>query len=237
MTTVRELIQSSLRLITVLGAGENMTAEDGNDALKTLNQMLESWAADGTIINSKSLDTKALSSGVNSYTMGVGGDINTSRPAVITFATITQGTTDYPLNVWSYDVYATVENKNFQGLPTDLYVNNGSSLLTLVLDPVPYAGLTLSIYSEKPLSTLALNDVISLPPGYERALRFNLAVEIAPEYEREASQTVMFKADESLRAIKRNNQQYAEAVSGVDYALSPSFNNEGPGAYNIFRGY
>jgi len=55
MTTVRELIQSSLRLITVLGAGENMTAEDGNDALKTLNQMLESWAADGTIINSKSL--------------------------------------------------------------------------------------------------------------------------------------------------------------------------------------
>lgn len=237
MTTVRELLSSSLRLITVIGAGETMTAEDASDGLKTLNQMLESWSADGTVINSKSVDTISLTSGDAVYTMGVGGDINAARPAVINFITVKQGDSDYTLNVWGSEVYATVENKVIQGLPQDVYVDNGSALLTLTLSPVPYAGLTMSVYSEKPLSTLTLDTVLSFPPGYEKAVRYNLAVELAPEYEREASATVQRVAHESLLVIKRNNSQYAEAVSAVDAALDSSFTNGGPGNYNIYRGW
>lgn len=237
MTTVRDLIASSLRLISIVGAGETMAAEDANDGLSSLNQMIASWSADGQVIYSRSVDTKALSAGVQTLTMGPSGDINTSTPAFITDATITQASIVTPLNIWASNVISTQGFPTLQGLPTDLYVNNGTPLKTLQLYPVPYGGLTLTLYSMKPLSTLALNDVIDLPPGFERALKYNLAVEIAPEYEREANKTVMNIAFDSLAAVKRNAQEYSQAVSAIDPALSQRYMNGGYWGFNIYGGY
>jgi hypothetical protein len=49
--------------------------------------------------------------------------------------------------------------------------------------PAPPAGSTLDVFSLKPLTAFnSLSDTINLPPGYEQALRFNLAGVLAPEY-------------------------------------------------------
>jgi len=238
MTTVRDLIGSSLRLISVLGAGENMTAEDANDGLSTLNQMLASWSADGQVIYSRSVDTKVLTAGVSTLTMGAGGDINTSRPASITNATVTLGSVVYPgINIWNESAYSTLTFPSQQGIPSELYVNNGSPLVTLQLYPVPIGGLTLTIYSMKTLASLGLNDVLDLPPGYEMALRFNLAVLLAPEYDREPRQTVSDMAKESKGVIMRNNQQYSPPISAVDPALDQRYTNAGIFGFNIYGGF
>lgn len=237
MTTVRDLISSSLRKISILGAGENLTAEDATDGLNSLNQMLDSWSADGQVIYSRSVDTKNLSSGVLSYTMGPSGDINTARPVSITNATITQGTVLMnTLMIWGAETYSTLGFPSAQGIPTNLYVNNDVPLLGLKLYPVPIGGLTLTIYSMKKLSDFGLNDVVELPPGYERAIIHNLAVEIAPEYERDASKTVRDIASESLSTIKRNNQQYPAPTMAVDAALSQRYTNNGLWGFNIYSG-
>ncbi len=238
MTTTRDIVSSALRKISVLGAGENLTAEDATDAKNSLNQLLESWSADGQVIYSRSVDTIALSSGVLTYTMGPGGDINTSRPVSITEATITQGgVLMNPMMIWGAEVYSTLGFPSLQGIPTNLYVNNGSPLLTLQLYPVPISGLSLNIYSMKKLATLALDDILDLPPGYERALIYNLAVEIAPEYDREASATVKNVASDSLSTIKRNNQQYPAPTMAVDPALEQRYTNDGLWGFNIYAGY
>jgi len=238
MATVRDLISSSLRKITVLGAGENMTAEDATDGLNSLNQMLDSWSADGQVIYSRSVDTINLSSGVLSYTMGPSGDINTARPVSITEATITQGgVLMTSLMIWGAETYATLGFPSLQGIPSNLYVNNSVPLLGLKLYPVPIGGLQLNVYSMKKLSDLALNDTVVLPPGYERALIYNLAVEIAPEYEREASATVKNIASDSLSTIKRNNQQYAAPTMAVDPMLSQRYTNDGLWGFNIYAGF
>lgn len=237
MTTVRDLISSSLRKITVLGAGENMSAEDATDGLNSLNQMLDSWSADGQVIYSRSVDTINLSSGVLSYTMGPSGDINTARPVSITEATITQGgLLMNPLMIWGAETYSTLGFPSLQGIPSNLYVNNSFPLLELKLYPVPIGGLQLNIYSMKKLSDFSLNDTVELPPGYERALIYNLAVEIAPEYEREASATVKNIASDSLSTIKRNNQQYPAPTMAVDPALSQRYTNDGLWGFNIYSG-
>jgi len=237
MATVRDLISSSLRKITVLGAGENMTAEDATDGLNSLNQMLDSWSADGQVIYSRSVNTKALSSGVLTYTMGPGGDIDTARPVSITEATITLNQIVTPLQIWGAETYSTLGFPSLQGIPSNIYVNNSVPLLTLQLYPVPIGGLTLTLYSMKKLSDFGLNDTVILPPGYERALIYNLAVEIAPEYEREASATVKNIASDSLSTIKRNNQQYAAPTMAVDPMLSQRYTNDGLWGFNIYAGF
>ncbi len=46
-TTARDLITMSLRSLGVLHSGETPSAEEANDGLDTLNQMLNSWIYEG----------------------------------------------------------------------------------------------------------------------------------------------------------------------------------------------
>lgn len=238
MTTVRDIIASTLKRIAILGAGQQMTAEDATDGVRMLNQLLSSWSADGTVIFSKSTDTKVIGAGVQTYTMGPGGDINTTRPVMITAATVTLGVIAYPLQLWSQSVESTLSFPTLQAaIPTGLYINNGSPLLTLFLYPSPGAGLTLTLYSLKPLANLTLDTVLDLPPGYEWALINNLATVWAPDFEREASQSVKDAAYDSLQAIKRNNDQYSPAtmaVSGILLVNNDYYNNYN---FNIYGGF
>ncbi len=80
-----------------------------------------------------------------------------------------------------------------------------------------------------------MNDTLDLPPGYERALKYNLAVEIAPEYEREASSTVKDIAKTSYGVVVRTNQQYFQPTMITDaILLQDYYNNWG---FNIYGGY
>jgi len=238
MTTTRDLIRQALSSISVIGAGENMTAEDANDTLRLLNQMLSSWSADGAVIFNRSVDTKVLSAGVSTYTMGPSGDINTTRPVGISQATITLSQIVTPVNIWSQNTYSVLSFPTLQGpVPTDMFVNNGVPLLTLQLYPVPSSATTLTIYSMKPLDTLTLDTTLALPPGYEAALWSNLAIYAAPFYEREATKSIREIASTTLSTVKANNLQYNQAPMMADLAWDVRFTNNGnTWGYNIYGG-
>jgi hypothetical protein len=66
---------------------------------------------------------------------------------------------------------------------------------------------------------------VDLLPGYARALRTNLALELAPEWGRVVDPTVERQARESLADVKRANLPYTEI--GIDAALTgcgPTYN-------------
>jgi hypothetical protein len=65
-----------------------------------------------------------------------------------------------------------------------------------------------------------INDDLAFPPGYERALLYALAVDLAPEYPAVTlSQSVIDTADDALADIKRaNNTQQQPAT--FDFALA-----------------
>ncbi len=232
MTTVRDILESALRKISALGSGESMTAEEAADGLKLLNQMISSWAADGATIYTESLDTYSMVAGDNTVTMGSGGDINTTRPVRFLGFNALFGNVSNPIAERDVTFYSGIVDKTVQGIPEIVWPDYNYPTMTLTFWPVPLSGVTLNVYSEKPLAAFTdINDTVNLAPGYEMALIFNLAVTWAPDFEREASATVQSVAAKSLANIKRANRANQSITSDMDQALMDYR------TFNIYSGY
>jgi hypothetical protein len=233
MSTARDMIAASLRKIGALASGEALTADQASDGLSTLNQMLDSWSAEGLMIPASVRESFSLTPGTGSYTMGTGGAFSTSRPIEIEVVQIRDDATGIdsaPLDKLTAEQWAEITVKSTQGEPTKVYADGAHPLNTLNFYPVPDQAKKAVITSKKPLTQIAaLSDVIQLPPGYERAIVYSLALELSPEYGRPVPDAVAAVAVEAKATLKRANQK--PAYLSVDAAmLSRS------GSFNIFTG-
>jgi len=84
------------------------------------------------------------------------------------------------------------------------------------------------------MNNFTLNQPISVPQGYSRALKWNLAKEICAEYGFPMSAEIKLNAQESLQMIKALNARPAE-VSRYDRALINS--NRGDYGWILHGGY
>jgi hypothetical protein len=208
--TGRDLVSASLRLIGAIAPGESPEASEAKDGLYALNRMISSWSTENLLIYAKVREEFTLTPGQAAYTMGSAANLNTTRPMAIERAAIEAQTTpaiEYPIRLLSQAQWAEIVIKDTQStIPTDLFAEGTYPNETINLYPVPSAAHKLVLYTTKPLTEIAtLDTVISLPPGYERALAFNGAIELAPEYGRPVSAEVAKIADDSKAAIKRAN--------------------------------
>ena len=105
--------------------------------------------------------------------------------------------------------YSTIITKDSPTtLPLYLLVNNYPTYLSLTLWPVPSdGGYGLTVYYKNRFTVYTLDDDIDLPDGYFRMLRYNLAIEISPEYGVDISEAVAMIARESSASGKRRNHQ------------------------------
>lgn len=227
MTTARDLIKAAYRKINILGQGSSLTSEEANDGLSALNAMLASWSTQGALIYTETKETFSLT-GALSYTIGSGGDFNTSIPVEILAAYVTYSEIDYPVQVIDSSEYALISNKDEPGTPTQLYFDSNYPLANIYLWPINFSSTTLTLISLKQLTNFSSLDTdFTMPPEYERAIIHNLAVELAPEYEREASMTVKRIAKQSLDWIRAQNKKNNKNVVKVDSAFMAQ------GRYNI----
>lgn len=203
MTTARDIIKKSLQKIGALVKGEAPAADEADDGLDSLNQLIESWANDSLLCYARTWESFSLSGGTASYTIGSGGTFNTTRPFDIVQAYVRNGTIDYALGYIDDQAYNSISFKSIQGIPEFINSDNAYPLATLRLYPVPSAAYTLFLLTEKPLTGFATLDTsVSLPPGWERALIHNLALELAPEYQQQPDPSIVAIAKESLGMIR-----------------------------------
>lgn len=202
--TVRELIRKSMLLIGAISTGENLSADEAADGLNSLNDLLDSWSTDGLLIPSSTIEEFTLTPGQAAYTIGVGGNFNTANPQVIEEARlkdVSGQAFELPLAIYSIQEYADIVQKQTQSSqPEALYFQRGAPLSTIYLYTVPSTANKLVLYSKKALTNFtSVNTEISLPPGYQRALRYNLALELAVEYGKQPSEYV-FQTSQELKA-------------------------------------
>lgn len=207
--TGRDLVSASLRLIGAIAPGESPEASEASDGLSTLNRMLDSWSNENLLIYQVVKESPiTLVAGTSTYTLGVGGNI-TTRPIEIVGASVRDAASsqEYPLYLLSPAEFQGIGNKSLQSnYPEKLYDDGGYPQRTLTLYPIPSIANLLVLLTKRALTSIStLDDDISLPPGYERALVYNLSIDLAPEYGRPIDPIVMQTASESKSSIKRSN--------------------------------
>lgn len=212
MTTARDIITKSLQKIGALVKSEPPSADEANDALDSLNALISSWSNDSLNIYARTWETFSLT-GAESYTIGTGGNFNTARPTNIVAAYLRSGTIDYPITVIDDEAYTSISYKGLQGIPEFLNYDNAYPLGRIRLYPLDNASYTLFLLTEKSVAGFATLDTeMSLPDGWERALIYNLALELAPEYNQKPDPYIVKIAGDSLGMIRQKVAQ----VRGMD---------------------
>lgn len=210
MTTAIDIISRAMRLLGVYSIGEAPSAEESADGLASLNSMLDSWAGQSLFIYAQSVDAIPLTSGQATYTVGPSGSTITTRPVeVLQSSYVDYQGVSYPLVVDTLADYNTIPVKALiAGIPNQIYALMGLPDITVTVWPVPSAAMTLNLWSNKLIQSFAsLTDQLVMPPGYERALAFSLAEELAPEYQMTASPDIIKKAMFARKVIKRVNTE------------------------------
>lgn len=235
-TTGRQLVEKVLKKAGILATGENASADEASDALDSINLMLDSWSTHKLFVYKIEEESFSLVANQSAYTMGSGGDFNTTRPQEIVAAVVRDSNgakpVDFPIRRIALREYAHTPIKGTTSdYPTELYYDGGNPLQTIKLYPTPSYAHSLVLWSLKPLTRIAsLDTELAFPPGYERALVFNGAIEIAPDYGVDLPAIVGVNANDAMAAIKRANNKGVNVLR-VDTGLTAS-----GGRFNVYTG-
>ena len=216
MSTIRQLITGSMRLINVVQANENPTAEDMSIALTAFNAMLDSWSTEKLSIFSMNAYYFDFTPGVKTYTLGPGGDWDITRPMEIVSGYVRYNSAvdlapaqniDIPMEMLTSEQYAAIAVKNTSStFPLKFYDDCNYPLRTVTVWPIPLNANVCMLWLWQPLVEAAtIDDEFLFPKGYERALRFALANELSAEFGKESSEAVKRIARTSKALIKRLN--------------------------------
>lgn len=209
MTTVRDIITDALNDIGVIAHNETPSAEDIALGLRVLNRMIDTWQTEELLIYNVVNQVFPFVAGQQSYTVGTGGDFNIPRPVNIqrAYARDTQGN-DYPIEIVNVDEWSSITVKYISTtIPCFMYDNNDIPLKSLYFWPKPSdASWSVSLWYWGLIQSFSnVSDVIVLPPGYEKMIEYNLAVELAPKFSSAISDDIKQLAISSKAQVKRGN--------------------------------
>lgn len=220
MATALDIVKRAMRLARILRKGEAPDSDEAADGLAALNTMLDSWRLERLMVYQIVQGSYAWASGA-SKTIGSGGDISASRPVRIESAFIVDSNSQwYELSVLrAREEYDSIVIKTTTStLPAYLFMDPAYPLATIYLYPVPSAAITLKLNTWQTLQSFsALTTDLALPPGYQRAIEFNLAIEFGAEFKKDIPKSVEMIAVTSKAAVKNVNlpSMVAQVDSGV----------------------
>jgi len=231
LTTANDLIQLSLREAGIIGVGQTPGAEDINDSLRLLNAMMGQWSRRRWIVYHL-VDVVFQATGALSYTVGPGGNFNTARPDKIESAFFRQtvqappNNVDYPLvPLWSREEYNLIALKSLASFPQAYFYDSAWPMGFLYVWPVPNDQYEIHISVKDALQTFpTLTTEINLPPEYEEALHYNLAVRLRPLFQLPADPQIIQLAKLALNTIKNANAQIPSLQLPSDLVRGSQYN-------------
>ena len=210
MTTARELITGSLRLINVVRANQTPNAQDMDISIEALNGLMDSMGNDLLNIYTFSPYRFPLTPGQQTYTLGPATDdsgnptganwviprpMRIEEAKIMRFATISGSSPNWvitggpstlymPMRKLSVYEYASIRLRSLpNNWPWQYYDDGSYPVRNIDLWPIPQESNAIELWLWEPLADYStLDDELDLPMGYLRYLRFKLAIELAAEF-------------------------------------------------------
>jgi hypothetical protein len=232
MPSAQEIINSSMKIIGALAQNETPNSSESDDGLIALNDMLASWSTDRTYIYTIAHNNFPLVANQTVYTIGPTGSYVATRPTSITNAYVRINGSDFSLIQINPADYSSIVNKDVStGVPIYYYYEPSFPNGTLTLWGGPESAYDLYYDSWTALDEFPdLTTQVEFPPGYYRALRYGLAMEIAPQYGMSLSPEAMKIAMDSQANIRNLNLPDPIMKTEVGYLT-------GNYGWNFYRGY
>ena len=232
-TTPRDIVNLALKTANVVGVGQSSLPEDINDCFNMLNMMIAQWQRRRYMVyNLKTVSITAT--GATSYTIGLGQQFNTERPAKIEAAFIRMqgGSTlpvDYPLQVLrAKEDYDRISIKTLNAFPQYVFYDSTFPVGNVFVWPVPNNQYQIFLTVMTQLQAFQnLSEVIVMPNEYLDAMQWNLADRILTIYGLPENPKITRYAEVSMRAIMENNSQ-------IPLLHMPVALRGKSGAYNIY---
>lgn len=235
MTTALDLIQDSLEMLGVYGPGDAISAADSARSLTVLNDMLDSWSNESLICFAWLQQSFPLAVNITQYTCGPGGSISAIRPLRVSDSAgsaylLDQNNNKYLMEVvdqLTFNLRTTAAvNSN---LPDTLFYDPQFPLGIVNIWPTPSQVYQCYFFSYLQLGDFpALTTAVSLPPGYNLAIKTNLAIALKPYFtSAQLDPVVVKRAADSLGNVKRNNNRTQRSV------FEPEIIARGQSTYNI----
>lgn len=235
--TALECITDALQKIGVYAPGEVVSAADAERGRITLNDMLDSWSNESLMCYAIKENSFLLTPGIAAYTVGLGGAFDTTRPLKILTGPGTcylqdNNLNNYNINVIPQDQWNLIGTRAVNSnVPDTLFYDPQFPLGIINLFPTPNIAYTLFFDSYLQLVDFTdLTQTLSLPPGYAKAIKDNLAIELHPYFAAsQISPIIIESASRSKGNIKRLNTRDNVAL------YDPEIVSKSTPTYNIYN--
>jgi hypothetical protein len=180
-----QVINGSLRLLGVVGAGDNPTPADYQNCAEALNLYIKQLQTKGLPLWKVEDLQVPMVTGQSTYTLGPTGNVVTDRPLRVVMAFIRSQTgNDTTLQVISRQEYMQQGYKPSPGVPNQCYydpqLNNG--VLYVYNTPADNT-YTIHLQVQLPISDITNpNSVPEFPNEWYNLLKFGLADQVSLEY-------------------------------------------------------
>lgn len=248
-TTAEAIITSAFEAVGITAPGESLSPADANGALARLNLLMGTLRLQPLtqgVVSREEFSLTADKGGPDDpYTIGSGGDFDTTKPIKLEGASILMVQSDptynveVPRAVLTDDGWQAIQIKTLGATVfTDVYYNQTYQTLglgTINLWPVPNTTLNkLVLYMLQPLRTFSnLTAQYYLPPGCEDMLQYQLARRLLTPYGVTDPATVADikeLAIQTMGVFKRANAEM------TDLPTDPALTRDPQGGYNILTG-
>ena len=215
-TTVQNIVNRAARMLGQLQPNTDLGDDETADAIFALNSMLDSWGNDGLMCFAYKDESLTLTANTNPYSIGPGGDLDTTRPVEIIGAYVLASNIRYDVEIIDDGKYDAIGAPTVSSSWPDR-INYRPTMDTGTLYVYPPSNgttATLHLRTRVPLNSVSYaSQQIDFPPGWVETLASNLALAMAPEYETVPSPFVVKMAKESKGAIKARNSRPTKGYS------------------------
>jgi hypothetical protein len=211
MATALEIIESAMGKLGLFGPGDVVSAEDGDVCLQRLNALVDAWENEGLFAYTTTDTIFTLPANTSSRTIGPSMQINMVRPVKILMGSFCRvDNIDYRLTPIGESEYNNISLKSTQGsvTPSVCFYDGGTP--TGIVYFWPISSVSVEVHLITPESGGTATDLTTsyvFPPGYQRALEYNLALEIAHDFDQKPTPMVMGAAANAKRSLKRTNSR------------------------------